>query len=330
LTSVQSILGHFIDLNTAISFKDFFANTGSSNMQYETGSNATLTDFRFSYLLNQTLVSLEASSIILLIGTNPRNEVPLLNSRIRKNYLLTNKQLDIFSVGLALDYLTFPVKNLGNSSFSLKSILSGKNTFFKYLLFKDYSSLTILNYKFMYNSCPNIFVGNSILRRSDNVSLLNSFVKLLSNLFERSLQNNYLSIVSPYLGRISVSEVGHFPGINCTSLTIKGKAFSYLCGVDNPALEFTDDSFLIYQGVFKTNTYTFDRANLILPTTSAFERDAGFLNIEGRLRFMQQAITHFKFIFSDWEILNGMSIYKKYSMKRNFSPLLIFLAVFFF
>jgi len=126
---VQSVIGHFSDLETTIALKDFFNDLGVSNLTYEDSLNTYITDFRFSYLLNTTVVSLEQASIVLLIGTNLRVEMPLLNSRLRKNYLLTNKQLPVYSLGLAIDHLTYPVINLGNSILSLKNLLEGKNFF---------------------------------------------------------------------------------------------------------------------------------------------------------------------------------------------------------
>lgn len=45
------------------------------------------TDLRSSYLLNNKIAPAEEADLVLLIGTNPRLEAPLLNSRIRKGYV---------------------------------------------------------------------------------------------------------------------------------------------------------------------------------------------------------------------------------------------------
>jgi len=124
--SVDCILGHFTDLDTALALKDFFNGFGCSSLSLEDYFSFS-SDLRITYLLNTTVVSFEKASMILLFGTNLRVEIPLLNSRIRKNYLLTNRQLVVYSIGLAIDYLTFPVKNLGNSVYNLKSFFEGKS-----------------------------------------------------------------------------------------------------------------------------------------------------------------------------------------------------------
>jgi len=171
---VQAVIGHFSDLETALSLKDFFNDIGVSNLSYEDTISQLFTDFRFSYLLNTTLVQLEQASIVLVIGTNLRTEMPLLNSRLRKNYLLTNKNLAVYSVGLATDHLTYPVINLGNSITILKRLLEGKNYFLKNLLFKDFMNLAFLNLKIQHNLSPKIFLGGAVLNRIDGFSLYNS------------------------------------------------------------------------------------------------------------------------------------------------------------
>ena len=42
---------------------------------------------RAGYLFNTTIAGIEQADAILLIGTNPRWEAPVLNARIRKRYL---------------------------------------------------------------------------------------------------------------------------------------------------------------------------------------------------------------------------------------------------
>jgi len=42
------------------------------------------TDLRSNYLLNSPIASVEEADLLLLVGTNPRFEAPLYNTRIRK------------------------------------------------------------------------------------------------------------------------------------------------------------------------------------------------------------------------------------------------------
>lgn len=130
------------------------------------------------------------------------------------------------------------------------------------------------------------------------------------------------AVVSLYLGRISAFEVGFLPGINSAYSTIKSKANSlfYLCGVDTYP-NINDNSFIIYQGSFKTNSLLFNKANLIFPVSSYVERNSIYLNLEGRLRFTKKVITPFKFVFSDFEIMRALFFVRKRFFINNFSKI---------
>ena len=41
-------------------------------------------DLRSNYLFNGTIAGIEQADLVLLIGTNPRYEAPVLNARLRK------------------------------------------------------------------------------------------------------------------------------------------------------------------------------------------------------------------------------------------------------
>jgi NADH-quinone oxidoreductase subunit G len=42
---------------------------------------------RAAYLFNTTIAGIEAADALLIIGSNPRKEAPVLNARIRKRWL---------------------------------------------------------------------------------------------------------------------------------------------------------------------------------------------------------------------------------------------------
>lgn len=43
------------------------------------------TDLRSNYIFNGGVTGIEQADLILLVGTNPRFEAPVLNARIRKS-----------------------------------------------------------------------------------------------------------------------------------------------------------------------------------------------------------------------------------------------------
>lgn len=93
--AVAVVAGGMTDAETLIAVKDFINKLGSEAACTEhifplAGSG---TDLRSSYLLNNTIQGIEDSDLVLLVGTNPRFEAPLLNSRIRKTYV--HKELEV-------------------------------------------------------------------------------------------------------------------------------------------------------------------------------------------------------------------------------------------
>ena len=59
--------------------------------------DGTATDFRSNYLMNTTIAGVEEADLLLLIGSNPRFEAPILNSRIRKSWI--HNELDVAVLG---------------------------------------------------------------------------------------------------------------------------------------------------------------------------------------------------------------------------------------
>jgi len=162
------VLGSFLDLKICLSLKKFFNSFGCGNFVYSENLhlNKLNFDFRFFYLLNLSILELEKVAFVLFLSTNLRMESPLLNSRIRKNYLL-NPNIMLFSIGLSLQYLTYPIKNLGNNISVLFNFFKGKLRSFCSLFFKNLSSFSFLNKDIYLCYKPVVLIGFSIIRRFD-------------------------------------------------------------------------------------------------------------------------------------------------------------------
>jgi hypothetical protein len=182
-------------------------------------------------------------------------EVPLLNLRLRKNYL-ENKNMISYSLGLSLNYLTFPVKNIGNSIKSFKYFIEGKFYLNFIIFFYDYININYFNY----NNIIKVyfFIGMSILNRIDSNGILFS----LYDLFKKFKYYNYLNlnIISRFLGRISSFELGILPGIHSNMLNTKifnnSININHYCGIDidiSKIYILGFNNINIYQGPFYIN-----------------------------------------------------------------------------
>ena len=67
---------------------------------------------RASYLFNATIEGIDRADAILLIGTNPRHEAPVLNARILKRWRQSQGHVPIGLIGTQAD-LTYPYEHLG-------------------------------------------------------------------------------------------------------------------------------------------------------------------------------------------------------------------------
>jgi len=90
------------------------------------------------------------------------------------------------------------------------------------------------------------------------------------------------------------------------------------------------NSFVVFQGSFINNNFLLNKANLLLPSQIFAEKVAGYLNLEGRVRYTEKAISAFKHIFSDVSILMSLFISRKFFLISNFSILSVFSKVMIF
>jgi NADH-quinone oxidoreductase subunit G len=78
------------------------------------------------YTFNTSIAGIEEADAILLVGTNPRTEAPLVNARIRKRWLAGG--LTVAAIGPELD-LTYPAQMLGNAPALLAGLRDGSHPF---------------------------------------------------------------------------------------------------------------------------------------------------------------------------------------------------------
>jgi NADH dehydrogenase (ubiquinone) Fe-S protein 1 len=131
----KAIAGHLADAESMVALKDLFNRLGSDNLAIDApnaakGPLAINNDFRSNYTLNSTLAGAEDADLVLLVGTNPRHEAPILNTRLRKAYLHNGQDFGV--IGEASD-LTYDYEHIGTDASSLDALLDGSHPFSKRL-----------------------------------------------------------------------------------------------------------------------------------------------------------------------------------------------------
>ena len=159
---ICGLVGDMINMEASYCFKELLSKVLQSN-NYESRTDYSYLDSRDrkNYLFNTKIKSIEESDLIILIGTNPRLEATILNSRIRKAFI--NNKTEIFSMNDVGD-LTYPYKLINGDTETIKNIsednheLSEKiKNSTKPLIIFGQSSLLLKSFGFIFESLKNIF-----------------------------------------------------------------------------------------------------------------------------------------------------------------------------
>ena len=127
---VAAVAGGLVDAEALVALKDLVNRIGSESVCTEevfpaTGAGA---DLRHNYLLNSGIATVEEADLVLLVGTNPRFEATLFNTRVRKSNI--HNDLRVALIGEQVD-LTYKYDYLGDSASALQELLNGTHEYSK-------------------------------------------------------------------------------------------------------------------------------------------------------------------------------------------------------
>jgi NADH dehydrogenase (ubiquinone) Fe-S protein 1 len=89
-----------VDVESVCALRDLIYRQGSDNLEVRTDAPKLSADFRSNYLMNSRVSGIDESDLLVIIGSNPRNDCPVLNARIRS---YVNKGLKVAVIGTAAD-----------------------------------------------------------------------------------------------------------------------------------------------------------------------------------------------------------------------------------
>jgi NADH-quinone oxidoreductase chain G len=214
-------------------------------------------DFQNLYLFNSTISKLDKTDACLILGSNPRLEGSIINLRLRKRYITGGLKLGCF--GSFLD-LTFPIYNFGSTLVNLIKFIEGKHPFCEY---------------FVNAKKPILIIGKSFFQ---------TFGEKQARLFINILSKNTTLTKNNWDGinflHDNISSTGQFElGIKTQSPKYLDIQFLFCIGESN-IKRFSQKTFIVYQG--HQGNSTASMADMILPSTSFIEKNATFINVEGR------------------------------------------------
>ena len=254
---------------TASKFMDIIGNPNKYSIQDKLFIN---NDFNSNYLFNGKVTSLSNTDMCFIFGSNLKSELPLLNVRLRKQYLTT--ALSIITFGIRTN-LMYPTYFFG---FKLKTIIKfieGNNTFCKYLSVKKNPSFLLNLNLFKTESLANLFtiMKERLISISKNITK-NNFNYIYPDI---DLYNKlYLNIQTKYKDT-------DLNMLDCLYLLNVDKNFDYFAKNANLANIYT-----IYQG-HHYNKYI-DYARMILPVKPYIQELGSFVNVQGDILHIDETI----------------------------------------
>jgi len=267
---IAGAVGDLADLEMVYSFKNFFENNiGSKNLECRQDKIYINPSERMNYIFNSSINGIEESDFILLVGTNPRLEATILNARIRKSYV--KNKVKIYSLGNPGD-LTYPYKYIGSNTNILKEIVSGKHE---------------ISEKIKKSKKPIVIIGESALYGEKGRYVFETIKSFLyKNNFIRKDWNS-LNLLSQQASRVGAIDLGVYSlnekdnFIFFDKLNNNEFKLIYLLGADNINFD-KKNEFVVYQGSHGDKGA--EIADIILPGAAYTEKNASFVNLEGKLQ----------------------------------------------
>lgn len=287
-----AVAGGLADAESLVALKDLLNRLGSEALctEHTFPQDGSGTDLRSSYLLNSKISGIEDADLILLIGTNPRFEAPLLNARIRKTYI--HKECDVALLGPKVD-LTYDYEHLGEDTATLTKLASGQHQF---------------NKKLSAAKKPLIILGGQQFGRQDAAAILGA-VQQLSQSLSASVNDKewkILNILQQVASQVAALDIGYKAGVS--AIRENPPKVLFLLGADEGTITRADlpkDCFVVYQGHHGDQGAAM--ADAILPGATYTEKQGTYVNTEGRTQQTLAAVTPPGMARVDWKILRALS-----------------------
>ena len=269
---VAALVGDLVPVEAAFALKQLVEGL-DGNIECRVDNARLPAGNRSGYVGTASIEDVDDAKYILLIGTNPRDEAPVLNARIRKAWLNGAK---IANIGPQAD-LTYDVFQMGDGRDALIDLQKHE--------FDD-----------ILENPSVIIVGMGALREADGAAVLGHAMEAAAR------TKGKLMVLHTAAGRVGAMDVGAVTegGLEAA---IDGAEVIYNLGADE--VEIDDGAFVIYQGSHGDRGA--HRADVILPGAAYTEENGLFVNTEGRPQLAMRAGFAPGEAKENWAILRALS-----------------------
>jgi NADH-quinone oxidoreductase subunit G len=293
-SAIAAIAGDLACGESLTALKDLMGKLGSPNLDCRQDGAKLPVAPRAAYLFNSTIAGIEQADAILLIGTNPRREAAVLNARIRKRYL--RGKVRIAAIGPEVD-LTYKVEWLGNDPTTVAAICNGNHPFADVL---------------KQAQRPMLIIGQGALARADGDAVFSAAKAIADNCGLVKDGWNGFNVLHTAAARVGALDLGFVPGQggqDVAGIVAGAQAGAikavYLLGADEIDGAAFGKAFVIYQG--SHGDAGAHRADVILPAAAYTEKDATWVNTEGRVQLGRRAVAPPGDAREDWTIVRALS-----------------------
>ncbi|QFT60274.1 NADH-quinone oxidoreductase chain 3 [Sulfitobacter sp. THAF37] len=269
---VAGLVGDLSSVEAAYALKQLVESQGGS-VECRTDGAKLPAGNRSAYVGTARVEDIDDARAIMLIGTNPAIEAPVLNARIRKAW---TRGANVGVIGEAAD-LTYEYDHLGTGPDMLTELLGRDHTDVQ-----DTPSM--------------IIVGQGALARQDGEAVLAAAMALAD------ATKSSIMVLHTAASRVGAMDVGAVTdgGI---SAALDGAEVIYNLGADEG--DIPAGPFVIYQGSHGDRGA--HRADIILPGAAYTEESGLFVNTEGRPQVAQRASFAPGQAKENWAILRALS-----------------------
>lgn len=256
---------------------------------------------RSSFIFNSSISSIEEADFCLLIGTNPRKDAPILNARIRKRFI--SGDLKIASLGCN-ENLTYKTFDLGLDASELCKILDGKSE-----ISDDLKKA----------QKPILIIGEDATSNDEGIKIIEICKKIAQkyNFIQENWNGfNFLAKSTGLVNGLSLNFT-YQDNINGIEKDCEEKNLDILLlhGVDDDiSFDKIKNCFVIYIGSHGDKGA--HNADLIVPANCFAEKEAIYMNIEGKIQKTQRAVFSLTGALDDFDIL--LKISEKLNLSLDF------------
>ncbi|MFO1128237.1 MAG: NADH-quinone oxidoreductase subunit NuoG [Rhodospirillales bacterium] len=293
---IAAIAGDLADCEAMLLLKELMQALGSPHIDCRQDGAALPAAPRAAYLFNTTIAGIEDADACLLIGTNPRLEAPIINARLRKRSRM--RPFPVGLIGEAVD-LTYPYEHLGSGPADVDALARGERPFLRIL---------------QEAAKPMLIVGQGALARPDGAAVLALARRVAeaAGMVAGDGQWNGFNVLHTAAARVGGLDLGFLPGSGgrdvegiLAAASAGDMDLVYLLGADEIDTSRLGGAFVVYQG--HHGDAGASRADVVLPGAAYPEKDATWVNTEGRVQRGPRACFPPGEAREDWRILRALS-----------------------